>query len=54
VPETRVWKGTTADSLKSLKVGDHVKYNVTSEFPGRPAHCTDVWIIENLDGRAKR
>ena len=54
VPETRVWKNKTAASPTSLKIGDSIKINVTSEFPGQPSHCTDVWIIENnTGGKAK-
>ena len=37
--------------IDNLKVGDHIKFNVTSEFSGQPSHCTDVWIIENPGGR---
>lgn len=54
VPETRAWKNGTAESLAQFKAGDHIKFNVTSELPGRPAHCTDVWLIENPGGRGKK
>jgi len=53
VPETRVWKDRTAASPTTLKVGDLIKINRTSELPGRPSHCTDVWIIENPGGKLK-
>jgi hypothetical protein len=53
VPETRVWKDGSPISASTLKVGDYIRVNVTSEFPGRPTHCSDVWIIENLSGKVK-
>jgi hypothetical protein len=43
----------TALTLNDLKVGDLIKFNVTSEFPGRPSHCTDVWIVELPAGRSR-
>lgn len=54
VPETRVWKNKTADSVTNLKVGEHVKFNAVAEYPGQPSHCTDVWVIENPGSRTKR
>lgn len=52
-PDTRVWKGEIASSPAALKIGDLLKVNVTSEFPGQPSRCVDVWIIENPGDRAK-
>jgi len=53
VPETRVWKDGTAATPTTLKIGDLIKINVTSEFLGQVSHCTDVWIIENPGVRLK-
>lgn len=47
VPETRVWKSKAPSTLDSLKAGDLLRLNLTAEFPGQPAHCTDLWIIES-------
>lgn len=51
--ETRVWKDRAAASPTTLKIGDSIKVNLTSEFPGQPSRCTDVWIIENPGGRLR-
>ena len=53
-PETRVWKEENASSPDMLRVGDYIKVNLTSEFPGRPSHCTDVWVVDNVAGRSKQ
>lgn len=45
-PETRVWKGQAQAQLSDLRKGDHLRINLTSEQPGRPAYCTDLWIVE--------
>lgn len=45
-PQTRVWNGETAARLTDLKPGDALRINLTSEQPGAPAYCSDVWIIE--------
>ncbi len=45
-PETRVWKGETPAQLGSLRKGDALRINLTSEQPGQPAYCSDLWIIE--------
>lgn len=46
-PDTRVWKDKGRTTLNSLKTGDLLRLNITTEFPGRPAHCCDLWAIEN-------
>jgi len=53
-PETRVWKSGAEISPTTLKIGDLIKINLTSEFPGRPSRSTEVWIVENPGGRAKK
>jgi len=53
VPETRVWKDRTEASPTTLKIGDSIKIDVTSEFSGQPSRCTDVWIVENSGGKSK-
>lgn len=47
VPETQVWKDKAPSVLSSLKTGDLLRLNLTAEFPGKPAHCSDLWVIEN-------
>jgi hypothetical protein len=46
-PETRVWKGQQQVKLADLAVGDLLLVNQTGEFPGQPAHCTDIWVGED-------
>jgi hypothetical protein len=48
-PETRIWKGNEPSSLTNLKAGDLLRINLTAEFPGKPAHCTDLWLIDLSD-----
>jgi hypothetical protein len=43
-PETRVWKGDQQVKLADLQAGDAVLFNLTSEQPGSPTRCTDLWI----------
>ena len=43
-PATRVWKGDKQVKLSDIAVGDELLINTTGEAPGRPAHCTEVWI----------
>ncbi len=43
---TRVWKGDQQVKLADLQVGDVLLFNRTGELPGKPSHCTDVWIGE--------
>jgi hypothetical protein len=43
-PDTRVWKGGGKAKLSELAVGDELRVNVTSEQPGAPSHCTDIWV----------
>jgi hypothetical protein len=47
VPATRVWKDKAPAELSSLKTGDLLRVNLTAEFPGKPAHCADIWITTN-------
>lgn len=47
-PETRVWKDDKQVKLEGLAVGDIVLANVTGEQTGQPAHCTDIWVGEEL------
>lgn len=47
VPETRVWRNKVPSELTGLKIGDLLRLNQTAEFPGKPAYCTDLWIVEN-------
>ncbi len=44
--QTRVWKGQTSAKLGDLSNGDTLRVNVTSEPPGKPSRCTDIWIVE--------
>lgn len=44
--QTRVWKGETQVKLADLVVDDLALFNLTSEQPGKPAVCTDVWVGE--------
>lgn len=53
VPETRLWKDIEASTLASLKVGDLLRLNLTAEFPGKPAHCSDLWIIDPAESGRK-
>jgi hypothetical protein len=43
---TRVWKGELQVKLADLKAGDVLLFNRTAELPGKPSHCTDLWIGE--------
>jgi hypothetical protein len=47
-PETRVWKDDKQVKLDALAVGDLLLVNLTGEQAGQPAHCTDIWIGEEL------
>ena len=42
--ETRVWRGDQAAKLADIAVGDVLLANLTTEFPGSPSRCTDIWI----------
>jgi hypothetical protein len=42
--DTRVWKGGRQAKPDELAVGDALLVNLTGELPGRPAHCTDIWV----------
>ncbi len=44
---TRVWKADQQVKLADLKVGDVLLFNRTAELPGKPSHCTDLWIGED-------
>jgi hypothetical protein len=46
-PETRVWRGEQRVKLSDLAVGDLILADVTGEFAGQPAHCTDIWVGED-------
>lgn len=52
---TQVWSAKQ-DQIgpASLKVGDPIKFNLASELPGRPSHCTDVWIVDLVAGAKKK
>jgi hypothetical protein len=41
---TRVWKGDQSAKLSDLAVGDVLLVNLTSEQPGAPSVCTDLWV----------
>ncbi|MDZ4404168.1 hypothetical protein [Prosthecobacter sp.] len=43
---TRVWKGESQVKLTDLAVNNALLLNLTSEQPGRPAVCTDLWVGE--------
>lgn len=43
---TRVWKADVQVKLADLKAGDVLLFNRTAELPGKPLHCTDIWIGE--------
>jgi hypothetical protein len=42
--ETRVWKGAQQLKLSDLAVGDSLVVDLTSEQPGSPSRCTDIWV----------
>ena len=42
--DTRVWKGDKQVSLSDLARGDALLINLTSEQPGSPSQCTDLWV----------
>ena len=42
--DTRVWKNGKQAKLVDLAVDDALLVNLTSEQPGKPAHCTDIWV----------
>ncbi len=44
---TRVWKADHQVKLADLQVGDVLLFNRTGELPGKPSHCTDIWIGED-------
>jgi hypothetical protein len=41
---TRVWKGSQQIKLTDLAIGDALLVNVSSEQPGSPSRCTDIWV----------
>jgi hypothetical protein len=43
---TRVWKADKQVKLADLKEGDALLFNRTTELPGKPSICTDLWIGE--------
>ena len=43
---TRVWKADQQVKIADLKAGDALLFNRTGELPGKPSHCTDLWIGE--------
>lgn len=45
--DTRVWKLDQRAELTNLAVGDLLQINTTTELPGDPATCTDLWIGED-------
>ena len=42
--DTRLFKGDKPAKLADIAKGDLLLVNLTSEQPGHPAHCTDLWI----------
>ena len=42
--DTRVWKGKQPANRADLAVGEALLVNLTGEQPGRPSHCTDIWV----------
>ena len=42
--DTRVWKGGKQAKPDALAVGDALLVNLTGEQPGKPSHCTDIWV----------
>jgi hypothetical protein len=46
-PETRVWRGEQQVKLSDIAVGDQLLVDMSGEFPGQPAHCTDIWVGED-------
>lgn len=42
--DTRVWKGAHQVKLTDLAIGELLMVNLTSEQPGSPSHCTDIWV----------
>jgi len=43
-PDTHIWKGDQQVKLADLVVGDVLMVNVTADQPGKPSHCTDIWV----------
>ena len=53
-PRTRVFKDNYPAAISDLKPGALLRFNRTADFPGKPGHCSDLWIIENeLLGKTK-
>ncbi len=46
-PNARVWRGLKPATIADLKVGDAFVVNLTSDQPGRPSRCTELWIIDD-------
>ncbi len=42
--ETRIWKGEDQVKPADLAIGDDLLVNLTTEQPGTPARCTEIWI----------
>jgi len=42
---TRIWRDKEPLHISALKPGDTFLFNSTAEAPGKPAVCTDLWLI---------
>ncbi len=42
--DTRVWKGDQRIKLSDLAPKDQLLVNLSGESPGKPSHCTDIWV----------
>jgi hypothetical protein len=43
--DTRAWNDKQPVKLTDLKPGDNFRFNCTSDQPGHPSRCTDLWLI---------
>ena len=43
--ETRFWKDKQTINGNEVQVGNQLVYNLSGEAPGKPAVCTDIWIV---------
>jgi hypothetical protein len=42
--DSRIWKDGRQVKLAELSIGDLLLVNLTSEQPGSPSRCTDIWV----------
>jgi hypothetical protein len=44
---TQVWKSDQPLNLTDLKPGDEFRLNLTTEQPGKPGDCAEIWLVES-------